>query len=638
MAGVMNIPPHGNLKLYSNIDIGGGRQRVFQNRMQQVAYFSEHLVKTYDDLSYMRMGDKIRIEATVELMSQCNFLSFTNKMSGQEKEIYAYINPGWEYVNNNTVEISYTIASFQTIMFDMTVKPGIINREHLSEAEWAEASLYPFVNRHQLQTSEPLPFDRTMEKLYSASDDRMKVLPDIGEITYDVGVGMSLMLILGNGDFDSIQGWNSLMMEFKSAGGTYGEGTYIQRVPNISALLFMRYSDMNTSPDKYQVIWKKVFTIIEANNLTGNIMGLYYVPDFYLDTLRDSQPEFPTNSPLAMRITALPNGYNPRNPKLRRWPYSFLRIHTYDGQEKTYMYEKFLENVGTKNPTGCGFAVIPTLNGTPTIGIAPYKYIYETASTEKQETWIRDVNIEEILSYSDSPHIPYATDGYVSYLSTAARKTFGQKTSFESMAETAGNVINEAKNISNVVSSIVGAASGNPSAAAGASQSVANMQMPNLRPLKPFTSFEASRKIVSNPVDAFSGDRDAMSYNMGYSENLGQTLAKDNVYAGSGNGFLQYIKNPMRFVAENVVMRDDILEIYDKWLDYYGYASSRIGVPHVVSYFKGGDDQPHFCNVDGDQVTYAQATVSVYTNGKAPQMMAEDVQDMFRAGTLFVKG
>lgn len=654
MATARNIPPAGVLKLYRNVDIGQGRQRVFQNRSQQQAYFASRIVKQFDGLSYMRMGDKIKVEIPIEQMSEVNFLSYTNRMGGTEKEIYAYINPNWEYVNNNTVEFSFEIAAFQTIMFDMTVKEGLISREHLSQSEWDAAVSNPFMDIMQLQTDEPLPSSASMERLLISKEDlkNYHIVPNASWSNEHPEFQNDLMLVLAQTSFEDIKEWDAIVSEVKELGGEVVTNDMIQGVPSIATIITMPYAGDVAVIDRYRALWKRIFTVIESAGLTGNIMGLYFVPLFYKTDLNFHSASIPESAAaLSKFIKTKPSGYSPRNPKLYRAPYSFMRVRTMDGQEKIYEYENFVL-ASTGDSDDVLFVVLPFRNGTPTVGIVPYAYKRSEDKTELV-SWSKYLNFDEMMVYSEIPHLPYATDGYVSYMSSEARRVLQTQNKQQAFFTSADRVLQATEgklSLLNSATTMINPVKGiqaykDAGGIIPLSQSMAGNIRSGISGLGAMANrggtmgaYNTANAIVDNPSGLLGGNRDAISFRLGLGEGLEKATAADNVYSGATGGWIQYLKEPLRFYITQVTLRDSIVEIYDRWLDYYGYASSRIGVPHIVSYIKGGADQPHFATIDGEQVTYAKATVSVYTNGKAPQMLADEVKAMFEAGTLFVKG
>lgn len=674
MATVKNIPPNGTIKLYGGIDIGNGRQPIFSSRANQIAYYNKHLVKQIDGMSYMRMGDRIKIEATVDEMAGVNFMSFTNRMGGEEREIYCYIDPNWEYINNNTIAISYSIASFQTMMFDVTFKPGVIDREHLSASEWTEATANPYrAGIQSLLTEEPLQMSKELEDpvvgYEEGTPDGLMMFPENRFTAGDSTNG--LLMVVANGSFSDVNGWSELMDRVRDAGGiavnTLDNTGSLAEIPGIPApsvsyLIYLTLgagSSGSVFPENTN-IWKDIFNTLVANQMTGNIIGLYYVPSWFIGNIMsvdfsgESFPEADTNVTTAGTVMHV-DSYKPRNPKLYRYPYHCLRVSTFEGNSKTYMLENFLSLMAadTADLDLAKFYLICNINGNPTISLAPSNYRH---SAYYSQGWISFLNFEEMISYDNVPHIPYATDGYLAYLTTQASNILRGTSRLDASVNSARTFADRQFGSQEILLAPLDWLSGTVGSLSGATDNVglANAAYGSLRSLGDYGrksvngaldivgSFSQNNKKNTlagyNAANSFYDSDRTNPYNLGVPENAYKTLTADNVFLGSGNGFEQYLTQaPFNFLMKEVRVRGDVLAVYDKWLDYYGYASNRIGVPHVVSYFQGGDDQPHFAEVDGDTVTYAKARVFCYGNSKAPKMMCDDIEQMFANGTLFVK-
>lgn len=674
MATVKNIPPNGTIKLYSNIDIGNGRQPIFSSRANQIAYYNKHLVKQIDNMSYMRMGDRIKIEATVDEMAGVNFMSFTNRMGGEEREIYCYIDPNWEYINNNTIAISYSIASFQTMMFDVTFKPGVVDREHLSQSEWDLAVANPYrAGIQSLLTEEPLQMSKELEDpivgYEGGTPDGLMMFPENRFTAGDSTNG--LLMVVANGSFSDVNNWDELMDRVRDAGGmavnTLNNTGSLAEIPGIPApsvsyLIYLTLgagSSGSVFPENTN-IWKDIFNTLVANQMTGNIIGLYYVPSWFIgnifsvDFSGDSFPEGDTNVTTAGTVMYV-DSYKPRNPKLYRYPYHCLRVSTFEGNSKTYMLENFVELVAadTADLDLAKFYLICNINGNPTISLAPRAYRHFPYYSQG---WISFLNFEEMISYDNVPHIPYATDGYLAYLTSQASNVLRNTSALDATVNTLGSISDGVFGALDIL------ATPGDIANQGA-KNLLNADSPTKQAIAAYDTATYTRNRIQSSVNTglntaslfsqnnlkttlagynaanefYTGDR-IDPYYLGVPKNAYKTLTADNVFLGSGNGFEQYLTQaPFNFLMKEVRVRGDVLAVYDKWLDYYGYASNRIGVPHVVSYFKGGDDQPHFAEVDGDTVTYAKARVFCYGNSKAPKMMCDDIEQMFANGTLFVK-
>lgn len=676
MATVKNIPPSGTIKLYGGIDIGNGRQPIFSSRANQIAYYNKHLVKQIDGMSYMRMGDRIKIEATVDEMAGVNFMSFTNRMGGEEREIYCYIDPNWEYINNNTIAIAYTIASFQTMMFDVTFKPGVISREHLSSSEWDRAVSNPYTGMIQsLLTEEPLQMSMDLEDPIVGYDetgfpDGLMMFPE-NRVT-GANVDNGLLMLVGNGSFSDITGWDDLMDRVTDAGGiaintlnNAGSWAEISGIPApaIAYLIYLPLGGNNSVLPTNTMIWDDIFDTLVANQMTGNIIGLYYLPPWFIENIinvdfyGDTFPTGDTDGTTAGWVT-FEDTYKPRNPKLYRYPYHYIRVSTFEGNSKNYILENFveLEVADTADLDLAKFYLICNINGNPTISLAPRGYRHYPYYAQG---WISALNFEEMVSYDNVPHVPYVTDGYLAYVTAQASNVLRNTSRIDAFANSARTFADNHFAIQDILlspfdwlsgsignlSGAVGSADpvGTVNALYGSARSAGKYQQNNVNnAINILSSFSQNNKKSTlagyNAANSFYDSDRTSTYNLGIPENAYKTLKADNIFLGSGNGFEQYLTQaPFNFLMKEVRPRPEVLSIYDKWLDYYGYASNRIGVPHVVSYFQGGDDQPHFAEVDGDTVTYAKARVFCYGNSKAPKMMCDDIEQMFANGTLFVK-
>ena len=140
----MKIVPNSTIKLYANVDIDNGEQLVFSSVANQLAYFESCLAVSQVPCTVVRKTGALRVEIAGNIISNCNYLSFTNP-SFDDKIIYARI-IDYDYINNECAEITYAIDYWQTWMFDVGYEPCFIEREHLSEADW---ELQPYF--HSLQ-------------------------------------------------------------------------------------------------------------------------------------------------------------------------------------------------------------------------------------------------------------------------------------------------------------------------------------------------------------------------------------------------------------------------------------------------------------------------------------------------------
>ncbi len=177
----MKITPQSTITLYSGVDIGTEQQLAFSSRAKQTAYFASKVKKSYVNCTVVKnkigvikvaikpYGQAGQGEITGTDLASCNYMSFTNKTfdkidANTDRVIYAYI-VDYSYENNETALIQYVIDYWQTWCFDVTYHDMYIDREHLSQDEWAKVEANPYrADVPQMVTAEPLPTPMEYEK------------------------------------------------------------------------------------------------------------------------------------------------------------------------------------------------------------------------------------------------------------------------------------------------------------------------------------------------------------------------------------------------------------------------------------------------------------------------------------------
>lgn len=116
--------------------------RWFESAGEQSGFFSGKAKYTFSNMSYQRVNNSVasprialscRVPRVADELYDCNYIMFQNSNYGS-KWFYAFIERV-NYINPNNTEIIYQIDYFQTFMFDITIKPSFVIREHASAAE-----------------------------------------------------------------------------------------------------------------------------------------------------------------------------------------------------------------------------------------------------------------------------------------------------------------------------------------------------------------------------------------------------------------------------------------------------------------------------------------------------------------------
>ena len=129
--GVAYIAPDGVIWVLRNCPLDNTYEHTiyFQTATWQEQYFYTLRKHGLTNQSYSRVGrNRLRVEIPYESLYDCNYVMFKNQ-SYENKWFYAFITD-IQYINNSLVEIQFEIDVMQTWMFDYTLQPCFVEREH----------------------------------------------------------------------------------------------------------------------------------------------------------------------------------------------------------------------------------------------------------------------------------------------------------------------------------------------------------------------------------------------------------------------------------------------------------------------------------------------------------------------------
>ena len=669
----IDIGQNSVLNLYSDVEVSDGLQVAFSSAAAQYNYFSKRLVKQYTGMSYVYRNGVVKIQDTPQVVARANYISFNNP-SFESKPIYARITD-YQYVNNATVKITYAIDWFQTFMFDVSYRSCQIQREHLSDADWAKAVANPW--RHdilELETGENFHFtedDRpqisTKERVHylQCPDDSTDcyVMLALSPFSFDVtppedidpdnpprtpedDLGTWLRLFtfhnidtaLADDDFNQIV----VRADDVRDGLPAALNIYIFKINVPYQSIF---TGMNDSWQVPKMMIDGVLDDLTAMGRTSQIVALYYAPKA---TVR----AFLGDSDTAKNIFSVDN-INARtciasNPKMKRFPFSYLTVESPSGNRKEFHYEKFAD------PTNqIDFYLLGSFNGFPFLSLVPYNYGQGNPSAGGvfDKTGF---NITERLDYAEVPQLSYTTDGFLSYISSQYQQAqVNQSTPVQlaRMGEFMGGAATAAASLAPTLAG--GALNGLTASGAlsdtrpvGAGMAALGSTLSNVSQGDNSKAGAAAgaammaHAVASNLSDA--NVRSAMGANIGlgspiYNFDTERSLYDNDIYhAGTAGGFPAYKLARFYYQFYFKTLTPAWTEIVDNYFNAFGYNSGRIGIPRIVNFIHGGGDQPHFVTYDGAPTTYVKTTDCHVISTMMPVSL--DIEALFNAGCRFIKG
>lgn len=257
---------------------------TFSNKSEQLQYFAGKVKFAYDKMTPVRMNNVIRIPSNQDALFDCNYICFQNSNFGN-KWLYAFIT-NFKYINPNMTEVSIELDVMQTWMFDYTVHPCMIVREHSNTDEYGENTVL-----------EPIEVGEYVDE-QSYRTGKMD----------DYSACYLLTPIRGDHVDGKIGG---IFTGLKVGGASYD--TSEQEL--ISAL-----------------------AVLDDAGQSDRIVSTFIMPTVFFDKKASDPIEIQITVP---KETTSLGEYVPRNKKLLCYPYNFMSISNTMGTVKTLRYEYF---------------------------------------------------------------------------------------------------------------------------------------------------------------------------------------------------------------------------------------------------------------------------------------------------------
>lgn len=649
------IPESSKVTLYSGVDITSGLQIAFKSKAGQNAYFTKKIYSTAvsnKNFYYIRRTGKIKLEISANDASKCDYMSFINP-AFENKIFYAKIT-NYEYVSNKVTEISYAIDYFQTYMFDVTYEEGVIEREHLSEDGYQKSVEYPFRRDvYELNTAENFNISKEMEEIYDlgelndmssiTSETKMAIFPD----EYNLSDRNRSTIVVQISDFDTSEMTDietNFYEKFDMIINSRGVVTrdiydgvipdrpkavpiHIGRGYGLYAIFGTKDADLKKFSDA--INW------LTFHGLDGQIINAFQIAEAAWNAYVFHSEKYGSYT-----AEISPNIYNVHNKKLLRFPYQYIRVSNNEGDFAEYKFEMFSKKVikdGNTVPI-CDFMYVAMMDGVPSVSIVPVDYRRN------------GLNPDERMDCRQIPQIGYTTDSYLAFLASQYNMNIAGRT--DSLSEDVNSMIDKRASNTSKENGMEGAAGTDFISSArnqlvSAGNALGNLLSGNV---------QGAVQNVGN-ISAYSVREEASLWKSGgnyvwsgYFAPAEAAFVADKYNPGSTNGTLGYFMRlstsegfsenrfyPGSFTFTRVKLLDEVLSVFDTYMNGYGNTSGRYGKPRICSYIKGETDNiPHFAPYFGHNVTYVK-TNNMHVIHTISDV-SKNIEDMFNTGIQFMKG
>ena len=359
----------------------------FTNSTAQKSYMDNQVLKTYVNVSYQRDTSTFRCPAQIDTIRNCNYIMYQNT-AYSNKWFYGFIKK-MVYISDGLTDVQFEIDPIQTFMFDVTVRPCFVEREHTND---------------DTVGANTLPENVELGEYVKNSNVGT---PQIGANTMWYCVAVSEVL-------GSINHMPSSMVNGLPNGLFYIFTDSVSTIHSIARI----YDDAGKSTAIYSmfVFPKQLLYVRQGDSGTWAYQGATwsYSGNTYSTTL---SVQVPTSNSLVGTIvesrtiskpTRVGLSYEPRNKKLLTFPYCYFNISNNSGTTVTYHYEDF-----SGNPS---FNLVGVLSDGCSSKLYPTNYKNMSIFTGD----VQDNSFEYGVTGGKYPSISWNSDAYTNWLTQNA--------------------------------------------------------------------------------------------------------------------------------------------------------------------------------------------------------------------------
>ena len=346
----------------------------FANAAEQEAWMLNKTLYTFDRNSYQRVSrGRLKVgwvadslgSSVINQLYSSNYMMFKNT-NFENKWFYAFVT-NVEYVNNNTVEVTYEVDIVQTWLFQFSFNQCLIEREHTTTDVLGQNTIPE--NLEHGPYREDVPTYYMDNQVWSTG--QFRYTPAVCLITtFDAQGQYSPGGIIGGRNYwgDMYSGLHYTFWELTTANVALINQTLAAIVQNAKAdgvvALFM-------CPEEFAA------AAVTGGNVSAKIL------EFGINTTID--------------------GYTPRNKKLFVYPYNMLYVFNNQGNAAEYKWEEF------NNPNVVSLSIWGNISSNPGMFCTPIAY-----------KGVGYDNEEEAITISGFPMCAWSNDAFKAWVAQNA--------------------------------------------------------------------------------------------------------------------------------------------------------------------------------------------------------------------------
>lgn len=287
----------------------------FGSAADQQSYFQSKIKKSYTDFSYQRKDGVIRVPEHIDdlIAAGCNYVMYQNA-AYSNRWFYAFIED-MEYINDGRTDVKIRTDCIQTWMFDITVKPSFVEREHAASDEIGEHTV-----------PEGLELGEYTANLHTKADYGGDIIED----------SVIVVGVTKEPDGSNVEG----MFYDGIYSGVRYYGFTNNKIANGELNTFLSNYDKDGIGESVVCMFmapKQLAKPKDGYVLTGsNLISWTYI-NYSGEPLEGLENLYKT---IGMTMHTI-DGYVPRNAKLSTFPFRYLLVANNAGASVPFKYERF---------------------------------------------------------------------------------------------------------------------------------------------------------------------------------------------------------------------------------------------------------------------------------------------------------
>lgn len=492
----------------------------FSSASAQQSYFSSVVGKTYTNVSYQSESRTFRCKDEIDTIRQYNYIMWQNP-AFSNKWFYGFIKK-MNFVSTGYTDVIFEVDPLQTYMFDITIKPSFVEREHTNN-DAVGANTYP----EGLELGE-MVCNGPVQNFGGVGGTGMSDYCCVIEVSQveNEGTSATMTSSWASGYHDTTPMLNSIE-----------RGT----IPLVVGLV----EGAGNTPSFVTKLYDKAGlgdSIVNVYMLPKVLVGSWHQLNISVtrgsntETISVAVPAYKTGVyDLGTSTFSRPNSlatYVPRNKKLLTYPFNYFTISNNAGTCQPFRYEDF--------SNGISFRVEGTFGVSGSTKASPLNYR-------------RIDDGENVIDYSiNGPKYPvcsWKSDSYTNWL-TQNSVNMGMQWGREALGA-AVDVVGGAVR-GGIAGSMAGGVGAIPGAVLGAGVGV----------------FTGGSSLIGVAKEQFQAKTKA-------------NMVSDQVHGNTGAGDFLWAKYRSPFTFTPMSIKAEYARICDDFMDVFGYQVNRLKVPNT---------------------------------------------------------